>query len=259
MTVFADGTRICSREHPALRSQRRKCKNQQLSVASTGACCGRPCAHHNYRMGVFQDLRFSFRELRKNPGLALTAIVSLTLGIGATTAVFSVLYGLLVNPFAYRGAGRMIYLTLVSPSGEDEKESVDLTGPQLKTLAQAKCIESVVAGLGMNATTTDSDLPEDVPALYMTPNAGAHFGIPALLGRTLIPSDAPRGQDPQPVAVLGYTFWQRHFNADPAVVGRKLQLLHQNYTIVGVMPPRFTWWGVDVYLTLKITNPANND
>lgn len=207
--------------------------------------------------GLFQDLRFSCRELRKNPGLGLTAILSLTLGIGATTAVFSVIYGLLVNPFPYRGADRMVYVTALTPGSQDEGESVDLTGPQLKILAQAKSIESVVAGLATNATTTDADLPEDVPALYMTPNAGTHFGVPALLGRTLIPSDAPQGQDPQAVAVLGYTFWERHFNADPAVIGRRLQLVHQNYTVIGVMPPRFTWWGADVYLPLKVTNAPN--
>jgi putative ABC transport system permease protein len=210
-----------------------------------------------FRMGVLHDLRFSYRELRKNPGLALTAILSLTLGIGATTAVFSVIYGLLVNPFPYRGADRMIYLTVVTQAGQDPDKQIDLTGAQLEVLAQAKCVESLAAGLQTNATTTDADLPEDVPALYVTPNMATHFGVPALLGRTLIPSDAPPGQDPQPVAVLGYTFWQRHFNADPAVIGRTLQLVHQNYTVIGVMPPRFTWWGADVYLPLKITNAPN--
>ena len=72
--------------------------------------------------------------------------------------------------------------------------------------------------------------------------------MPALLGRTLIPSDAPDGQDPQPVVVLSYLFWQRHFNSDPGIVGRNLQLVHKNYTIVGVMPERFTIGDADVYL-----------
>ena len=205
---------------------------------------------------LLQDLRFSFRELRRNSGLALTAILSITLGIGATTAVFSVIYGLMVNPFPYQAADRMIYVNVLDQSGNDRE--VELTGPQLKILVQAKCIESLAAGWGTwNLTTTDEDLPEDVPAVYLTTNSGAHFGVPALLGRTLIPSDAPEGQDPQPVAVLSYRFWERHFNADPTVVGRTLQLVHKNYTIVGIMPSRFTWWGADVYLPLKITNDAN--
>ena len=180
--------------------------------------------------GLLQDLRFSYRELRKNPGLALTAILSITLGIGATTAVFSVIYGLLVNPFPYQGAGRMVYLHVINQSGNDD--GVELTGSQLKALAQAKCIESLAAGWGTwNLTTTDEDLPEDVPALYITTNSSTHFGVPALLGRTLIPSDAAEGQDPQPVVVLNYTFWERHFNADPTVIGRSLQLVHKTYTM----------------------------
>ena len=207
---------------------------------------------------MLQDLRFSLREFRKKPGLALTAIISLTLGIGATTAVFSVIYGLLVNPFPYHGADRMIHLVVVNEAGDDRW--VGVTGPQLKFLRQAKCVESAAAMWGTwNLTTTDEDLPQDVPSVQLTANAGSHFGVPALLGRTLIPSDAPDGQDPQPVVVLSYQFWQRHFNADPTVIGRNLQLVHKNYTIVGVLPSRFTWEDADVYLPLKITNDASID
>ena len=207
---------------------------------------------------MLHDLRFSCREFRRKPGLALTAILSLTLGIGATTAVFSVIYGLLVNPFPYQGADRMIHLVVVNDAGDDRW--VGVTGPQLKFLRQAKCIESAAAVWGTwNLATTDEDLPQDVPSVQLTANAGTHFGVPALLGRTLIPSDAPDGQDPQPVVVLSYKFWQRHFNADPTVVGRNLQLVHKNYTIVGVLPSRFTWEDADVYLPLKVTNDASID
>jgi predicted permease len=200
-----------------------------------------------------QDLRFFFREFRKKPGLALTAIISLALGIGATTAVFSVIYGLLANPFPYKGAGRMINLVVINESGDDSW--VGVTGPQLAVLRQAKCVESVAASWGTwNLTTTDEELPQDVPSVQLTGNAGIHFGVPALLGRTLIPSDAPEGRDPEPVVVLSYLFWQRHFNSDPSVIGRTLQLVHKNYTIVGVLPSRFTWNDADVYLPLKIAS-----
>src|SRR5215470_326927 len=93
-----------------------------------------------------RDLLFSLRELRKQPSLAVTAILSLTLGIGATTAVFSVIYALLVNPYPYAGADRM-----VDPSLVNEKGSIrwfGLTGSQLKALGQAKCIESLAATWG---------------------------------------------------------------------------------------------------------------
>jgi putative ABC transport system permease protein len=205
---------------------------------------------------MLDDLRFSLRELRKRPGLALTAIISLTLGIGATTAVFSVIYGLLVNPYPYQGADRMIHLNVLNERGE--RRWIGITGPQLRLLRQAHCIESAAATWGTwNLTTTGEDLPEDVPSVQLTGNAGSHFGVPALLGRTLLPSDAPDGQDPQPVIVLSYLFWQRHFNSDPGVIGRTLQLVHKNYAIVGVLPSRFTWDDADVYVPLKLTNDPN--
>jgi len=205
---------------------------------------------------MLQDLRFALRELRKKPGLALTAIFSLMLGIGATTSVFSVIYGLLANPYPYKDADRMIHLTVINENGETRW--IALTGPQIKLLRQARCLESVAATWGTwNLTTTDEDLPEDVPSTQLSGNAGVHFGVPALLGRTIIPSDAPDGQDPQAVVVLSYLFWQRHFNSDPTVVGRNLQLVHKNYTIVGVLPPRFTWEDAAVYLPLKFSSDSN--
>ncbi len=205
---------------------------------------------------VVQDLRLSLRELYKRPGLALTAIVSLMLGIGATTAVFSVIYGLLAHPYPYKDPDRMIHLVVVNNSGEENWPGV--TGPQLRLLRQIKGLESVAAMWGTwNLTTTDEDLPEDVPSTQLTSNAGIHFGVPAMLGRTLIPSDAIDGQEPQPVVVLSYRFWLRHFNGDSNVVGRRLQLVHKNYTIVGVLPPRFTWEDADVYLPLKVSSDQN--
>ena len=207
---------------------------------------------------MVQDLRLSLRELRKRPGLAVTAIVSLMLGIASTTSVFSVIYGLLANPYPYHAPDRMVHLVVINEKGEEWWPGV--TGAQLKQLRQVPCFESVAASWGTwNLTTTGEDLPEDVPSTDLTANAGIHFGVPAMLGRTLIPSDAPDGQDPQPVVVLSYLFWQRHFNADPSVVGHTLQLVHRNYTIIGVMPPRFTWEDADVYLPLKITNDPNTE
>lgn len=196
-------------------------------------------------------MRFALRQLRKSPGFALTAILSLALGIGATTAVFSVVYGVLMNPYPYKDADRMAHLVLKDKAGN--KRWPGLTGPQIRQIRQARSVESVVGEDEWNLTTTDEDLPEDVTAVYLTPNATTHFGVPALLGRGLIPSDAPDGQDPQPVVVLGHKFWLRHYGASPDALGRTLRLVHKSYTIVGVMPPRFTWGDADVYLPLKLT------
>jgi putative ABC transport system permease protein len=86
----------------------------------------------------------------------------------------------------------------------------------------------------------------------MTGSAFQFLGLSPLLGRYIVPSDAPDGQDPQPVTVLSYKFWQRHYRGDPAVVGKTIQLTHKTYAILGVMPPRFTWMDGDVYLPLKL-------
>src|SRR5262249_48790902 len=84
-----------------------------------------------------------------------------------------------------------------------------------------------------------------------------HLGTRALMGRWMIPSDAPPGQEPQPVVVLGYEFWQRYFGANPGVIGRTLQLVHKNYEVIGVMPPRFKWGQGDIYLPLRLTRDPN--
>ena len=197
------------------------------------------------------DLRFTLRELRRRPTFSLTAILSLALGIAATSAVFSVIYAVLIDPFPYPGSDRLMELSMLDQAGHDRYAG--LNGPQLEQLRQAKSVESIAGMDYWNLTTTDGDLPEDVKASYLSPDDPNHWGTKALMGRWLIPSDAPFGQDAQPVVVLGYKFWQRYYLGDPNVVGRTIQLVHKPYQIVGVMPPRFKWADVDMYLPLHVT------
>src|ERR1700674_1297734 len=200
---------------------------------------------------LFQDFRFSLRQLFKNPGFTLTAVISLALGIGATTAVFSVMYAILMNPYPYAASDRMVHMRLSDKSNQDM--GFGLTGAQWQQIRKSSVVEDAFISNDWNLTVTGHDLPEDVNGVYMTSNSFAFMGVPPALGRGLIPSDAIDGQDPQPVAVLSYKFWKRHFNSDAAVLGRTLQLVHKNYTIVGVAAPRFTWDDGDVYLPLKVT------
>jgi putative ABC transport system permease protein len=198
-----------------------------------------------------QDVRYAFQQARKNPGFNATAIISLALGIAATTAVFSVVYGVLMNPYPYANADRMVHLVVKDNAGEERW--IFLTGTQIQQLRQAKFMESVAGQDEWSLTTTGEDVPDNVEAVDFTGNAMPHLGVPALMGRALIPADAPEGQDPQPVTVLSYLFWQRHYNGRTDVVGHTIQLVHKTYTIVGVMPARFTWGDGDVYLPLKLT------
>jgi putative ABC transport system permease protein len=201
------------------------------------------------------DLRYAARELWKRPGFTLTAVLSLALGIGATSAVFSVIYAVLIDPFPYPGSDRIVELRLVDKSGTDR--FAGLSGPQMELLSHTRSLEDVVGGDWWNLTTTDGDLPEDVQANKLSPNAPNHWGVRALMGRWLIPSDAPPGQDVHPVVVLTYQFWQRYFVGDPNVIGRTIQLVHKPYQIVGVMPPRFKWAGSDIYIPLKVSQDPN--
>jgi predicted permease len=201
---------------------------------------------------ILQDVRYSLRQLIKIPGFTLTAVLSLTLGIGATTAVFSVIYAILLDPYPYRASDRMIHMRLATPDGQFRGFGV--TGSQWHLLRQSPVVEDTFLEDDWNLTVTGSDLPEDVNGVYLSSNSFDFFGVPPSLGRGLQPSDALDGQDPQPVVVLGHKFWQRHFHGDPGVVGKSIQLMRKTYSIVGVADTRFTWGDADVYLPLKVTN-----
>src|SRR5215475_479606 len=201
---------------------------------------------------LLQDIRYALRQLWSHPGFSLTAILSLALGIGATVSVFSIIYAVLMNPWPYQGADRIGSLALMDKSGKEQ--DYGLNGPQTRELAKANSLEYVLAANGWNLTVTGSDLPEDVQAMYFTGNFFQMLGVPAMLGRYTLPSDSPDGKDPQPVIVLSNKFWMHHYNGDPTVVGKTIQLVHKTYTIIGVMPPRFGFHGADVYLPLKLSS-----
>ena len=204
---------------------------------------------------LLQDFRYSLRQLQKNPGFTLTAVISLALGIGATTAVFSVVYAILMNPYPYANSDRMVHMRLADKSSQDM--GFGLTGAQWQQIRKSPVVEDAFMEDDWNLTVTGHDLPEDLNGTYLSSNSFNFMGVPPAFGRGLIPSDAIDGQDPQPVVVLGYKFWQRHFNSDPSVLGHTLQLVRKNYTIVGIAASRFTWGDGDVYLPLKVTqDPA---
>src|SRR6478735_40835 len=199
---------------------------------------------------LLQDLRYSARQLIKSPGFTLMAVISLALGIGAATAVFSVIYAVLMRPYPYPAADRIVRLTVDSVAGSGDP--VLLNGAEIQILRQSPVVESVLASDNSPLMLTGQDLPDTVHAASLISNNFQDLGVPPILGRGLWPSDAVDGQEPRPVAVLSYRFWRRHYLSNPDVVGRTLQLDHRNYEIVGVAAPRFTWGDADVYLPLKL-------
>ena len=200
---------------------------------------------------LLEDLGYSIRQLVKSPGLTLTALVSLVLGIGATTAVFSVIYAALINPYPFVGADRIVRLTIQSKAGQGDW--ANLNGPQIQRVRQIGIVESLLAMDYHAMTVTGHELPENVNAVGLISNGFTDLGVPPVLGRGLLPSDSIDGQDPQAVTVLSYAFWQTHFLSDPEVVGKTMQLDRKNYLIVGVAAPRFRWYSADVYLPMKLT------
>src|SRR6185437_10300105 len=203
---------------------------------------------------LVQDLRYALRQFRRSPGFSITAILSLSLGIAATVAVFSVVYGVLLHPFPYRDVDRLYNVSVRDARGEVSDEY--FLGPELVQVSKLPAFESIATWRNENLSVTGGDVPEAVNAYYGIGQTFPSLGVAPLLGRNLGPADAPDGQEPQPVVELHYRFWRRHFNGDPNVIGKTLELDHKAYTIIGVTRPEFTGdWGADLYLPQAIDDP----
>jgi predicted permease len=196
------------------------------------------------------DIRYGLRALRRNPGFTAVAVLSLALGIGATTAMFSLIYAVLLHPFPYAGADRIMNAVVIDQQHPDDWSWFPLSKAQFDDLRLAAPVDSVLGFNKGGMEITGGALPEDIQVTYLTENAGTFFGVCPLLGRNLEPSDAENGG--RSVVVLNYRFWQRHFGGDPHVIGQALKIDHVPYTIIGIMPRSFAFndsFGVgDVYL-----------
>ena len=188
---------------------------------------------------------------RQNLAFSSVAIVCLALGIGASSAMSSLIYALWVDPYPYRDSNRLLNLSFVNPEGRNGTMWYSLAD-YLELQQSATTLEEIAARDGMNAVVT-SGLPESVRAVLFTANAFDHFGVPAIIGRTWTPRDIPQPAAPPNLAVLSYLFWTRHFNGDRAIIGQTIELNRQPYTILGVVPPRFTWNDADIYIPMSVT------
>ena len=205
------------------------------------------------------DFRCGLRAMRRNPGFAAVAVLSLALGIGATTAMFSLIYAVLLHPFPYAGADRIMNPILIDPRYPGEYSYFELSKAQLDEVRLAAPVDSVLGFNGSHMEITGGGLPEDIYCSYLTENAGTFFGVRPLLGRNIEPSDAENGG--HSVVVLNYRFWQRHFAGDPHIIGRTLEMDHASYTIVGVMPRSFAFSDIavgDVYLPASLMRGIAN-
>ncbi len=189
---------------------------------------------------LWQDLRYALRGFGKSLGFTAVALLSLMLGIGASTALFSVVYGVLIAPYPYAKSNEIWAPAVLGP-----KDS--LHGWHPYTRRELLEIEKISAFADVMATSyepvllTGENSPERFYGVLLTGGAFNFLGVKPLIGRTIQPFDI-RGGEPAPVAVLSYQFWQREFNGSPKALGARLVLNDVPHTVIGVMPPRFGWY-----------------
>jgi putative ABC transport system permease protein len=192
-----------------------------------------------------QDLRFGARSLAASPAFSLLAIGSLALGIMATTAMYSVVHAVVLDPFPYEDVDTLMSVRVSEPGQRGGRlyYSVD----QFLEIAQRSSIfRGVIASTISDGLWTSEGEPQRLRGNHVTTNTFEIMGVPPLLGRWVTPADG--APDAVPVVVLGYRFWQRQFGGDRGVIGRPLELNGVARTVVGVMPRRFMWRGADVYV-----------
>jgi putative ABC transport system permease protein len=200
---------------------------------------------------LMRDLRFAIRQIRAKPLFALVVIATLALGIGATTAIFSLVYAMLLRPFPYADPAQLVRLRTVSRQGGAvirEFSLPDLDDYRAQTHA---FVDLGVYNTAFVDVLNTSGPAEAVPVARVTPGVFTALGVPAALGRTFEASEDRPGGDVHK-AVISHTFWQRHFQADPDVLGRQIRTAQTAYTIVGVMPPGFAFPGrTDLWTTVQ--------
>ncbi len=199
-----------------------------------------------------QDLRYALRQLHRNPGFAIAAILTLALGIGATTAVFSVAYGVLIDPFPYKDVHTLATPSLCSSRWSECHWNVYSPG-QINEIAEKTTIFSGVTGSTIsNVVLTGSGEPQRLRGNYITPNTFEVLGVQPILGRASVASDVQPGHGE--AALLSYRYWKAHYDGSPSMLGRVLTFNGHPRSIIGVMPPRFLWRGGDVYLPVQLTD-----
>ncbi|HEX8838531.1 MAG TPA: ABC transporter permease [Candidatus Acidoferrum sp.] len=189
-----------------------------------------------------QDIRYALRLMARSPGFVAAAVLTLALGIGANTAIFSVVYGVLLRPLPYVQPDRLVKGTMVN------REQVDQPMPLsdadfLDWKSQNQAFENLAAYTVVRINVTGMGEPEQVRGVVATPAFFATLGVGAELGRTFLPAED--GTNSPAEAVLGHAYWLRRFRGDAGVIGRAIVLNGRTYTIVGVMPPDFQFPDAD--------------
>jgi len=192
-----------------------------------------------------KDVRFAFRSLRRAPGFAATIVITLALGISASTAIFSIVRGVLLRPLPFGDPDRLVRVWEVSPRGDDH--NVVSMGNYVSWRERAKSFSAIGAhSAPFGVTLVEAGDPTRITTADVTPSVMQVLGARAALGRTFVLDD-DKGDGR--AVVLSHELWVRRFGADPGIVGRRLMINDASYTVLGVMPAAFEFpsAGVDVW------------
>jgi putative ABC transport system permease protein len=189
--------------------------------------------------GLIQDIRYALRQLRKNPAFAAVAVLTLALGIGANSAIFSVVNGVLLRPLPYKDPNRLVRVWHVPPSKSFPGIATFSVSAAnfLDWQSQNHVFEQMTIYRYKGFTLTGSEKPEQLDAGAVSSTFFSTLGVQPLLGRVFLPEEDHPGK--ANVVILSHKFWQAHYGKNPDVVGRNINLDGQSYLIAGVMPADF--------------------
>ena len=187
---------------------------------------------------LWRDLLFAARLLRKTPGFTLVAILTLALGIGANSAIFSVVNAMLLRPLPYPEPDRLVRIWEASLKDSDMRNVV---GPLnfMDWRDRSRSFEAMAAMSGGDTNLNIDGRPVALPALTASPEFFSVLGVPPLLGRTFVPEDGLSGRENE--VILSYQLWRSQFGADPSIIGKKTLVNDIPHTIIGVMPESFSF------------------
>ena len=194
-----------------------------------------------------QDVRYALRNLGKSRGFAVVAVLTLALGIGASTAIFSVLDNVLMEPFPYPGASRFMSLAVHDTEQSQAGGRGGFNGPEyLEYAEQNHVFDGVIGSANTDVLYRSGEGSLRFRGSYVTPGTFEFLGMPALLGRVMQPADYEPGAPP--VFVLRYKTWMKEFAGDAQMVSRTFVLNGVVRTLIGIMPPRFGWGDAEMWI-----------
>jgi len=204
---------------------------------------------------LWHDLRYSLRTLRKSRGFAAVSILTLGLGIGAATAIFSVIENVLLEPFPYKGAERMVFPRLHNAQETEEGGRQGYTPNEVLEFTETNNVfDGITAAAEDLVLYKHGEGTDQLYGAHVTPGTFEFFGMPVLHGRVLQRGDYEPGAPP--VFVMRYKTWRERFSGDLSILNTTLDLNGIPRTLVGIMPPRFGWYEADILIPEKLRREA---